>query len=117
MVIVNMKSVVELGLPLNSKDMIEKKDQEYKEAKRKVKFFQKKYGYSSNRVIAAVPYCQEFDRIIFRDIPSRDRKEWQRCFRKVVVASRKYKFLIAFFNLMMLDLDNEIEIIDEDTFR
>ncbi len=108
MIIITIKSIVELDLPLNSKDMVRKKDQEYKEAKQKVKAFQKEYGYSSNRVARALsPSCQKFEQIIFRDIPQRDRKEWQKCFRRVVSASLKYRFFITFFTVMNLNMDND----------
>lgn len=104
MIIINTKLITELDLTLDSISEIREKDEKYKKAKKKIKFFEKKYGYNSKLMcaVALSPYVSEFDEKIFRSINKKDRTEWWKCMRLVVASSWSYKFWIAFFELIGL---------------
>lgn len=101
--------IMDLDLPLDSTEMVQKKDAEYKKAKKEVELLEKKYGYTSRMVasVALSPYCSKYDEVVFRSIKKQDRYKWWKALRIIVSASFRYHFLLA--SGLLLDFNQEYD--------
>lgn len=107
--IITTSVTIAVNLPLNSIEMAREKDKSYKEAKKTMKAFEKKYKCTSKRAAlqALSPYCLSYNKELFRSIKKEDRLEWWKAIRNVVASSKAYMFLIAFFDVMGLWCEEE----------
>jgi len=92
MVKVNFESIMIFNLPVNTREKVLQRN---KEALKRVKKFQKKYGEQSNEVCAAwSPSSSYFGNVAYNYIPYEVRKQWLSDFENIVRSSFIYKVWI-----------------------
>ena len=102
MIIVDETSINFLGLPLNSKERVRKKDDLYQKARKNVKLFEKKYDLKSrDACMYFAPKSPLYGNTAYNDIKKDIRIQWVENYEIVVTASYIYRLFI-FFNFIGL---------------
>lgn len=108
MIIVNGTSIYFLGLPLDSKEQVRRKDNVYKKAKKKVKSFEKRYGLKSINVCRYfTPKSPVFGNVSYDYIEGIVRIQWVENYEIIVASSYTYKFFI-FLKKLIPDLELQL---------